>query len=61
MKKFLRNVEKQKSEGSKGGEKAISKLTTMRGILKDARCVPECTGDSGQAGDDNGEILWLFV
>ncbi|XP_037973033.2 histone-lysine N-methyltransferase SETD1B [Plutella xylostella] len=55
MKKFLRNVEKQKSEGSKGGEKAISKLTTMRGILKDARCVPECTGDSGQAGDDNGD------
>lgn len=47
MKKFLRNIDKHKNEQSKG-EKAISKLTTMRGILKDSRCGPECTGDSVQ-------------
>ncbi|OWR55529.1 uncharacterized protein LOC116772402 [Danaus plexippus] len=47
MKKFLRNIDKHKNEQmSKSTEKAISKLTTMRGILKDGRCGPECTGDS---------------
>lgn len=46
MKKFLRNIDKHKNEHNKSTEKVISKLTTMRGILKDGRCVPECTGDS---------------
>ncbi|XP_031768692.2 uncharacterized protein LOC113521383 isoform X2 [Galleria mellonella] len=47
MKKFLRNIDKHKNEqNSKINEKVISKLTTMRGILKDGRCTPECTGDS---------------
>ncbi|KAM3966287.1 uncharacterized protein ACR2FA_012587 [Aphomia sociella] len=47
MKKFLRNIDKHKNDqNSKSNEKAISKLTTMRGILKDGRCGPECTGDS---------------
>ncbi|KAL0871766.1 hypothetical protein ABMA27_004264 [Loxostege sticticalis] len=51
MKKFLRNIDKHKNEqNSKSSEKAISKLTTMRGILKDGRCVPECTGDSTVQG-----------
>ncbi|XP_023949622.2 uncharacterized protein LOC112054170 [Bicyclus anynana] len=53
MKKFLRNIDKQKNDQSKNGEKAISKLTTMRGILKDGGCGPECTGDSSaQDGED---------
>ncbi|CAG9793985.1 unnamed protein product [Diatraea saccharalis] len=44
MKKFLRNIDKHKNEqNSKINEKALSKLTTMRGILKDGRCGPECT------------------
>ncbi|XP_073946977.1 uncharacterized protein isoform X2 [Choristoneura fumiferana] len=51
MKKFLRNIDKHKSEQSKS-EKAISKLTTMRGILKDGRCGPECTGDSVQGPEE---------
>jgi hypothetical protein len=47
MKKFLRNLDKHKNEqNSKLNEKTLSKLTTMRGILKDGRCGPECTGDS---------------
>ncbi|XP_039755969.1 uncharacterized protein LOC120630740 isoform X2 [Pararge aegeria] len=46
MKKFLRNIDKHKNYQNKNSEKAISKLTTMRGILKDGRCGPECTGDS---------------
>ncbi|XP_045766730.1 uncharacterized protein LOC123868306 isoform X2 [Maniola jurtina] len=46
MKKFLRNIDKHKNDQSKSSEKAISKLTTMRGILKDGGCGPECTGDS---------------
>ncbi|XP_053606852.1 uncharacterized protein LOC128673201 [Plodia interpunctella] len=50
MKKYLRNFDKHKSDMGKAGEKAISKLTTMRGILKDGRCVPECTGDSTAQG-----------
>ncbi|XP_045526470.1 uncharacterized protein LOC123715494 isoform X1 [Pieris brassicae] len=55
MKKFLRNIDKHKSEQmAKSGEKAISKLTTMRGILKDGGCGPECTGDStAQDTEDN--------
>ncbi|XP_072947810.1 uncharacterized protein [Epargyreus clarus] len=53
MKKFLRNIDKHKSEqNSKNNEKAISKLTTMRGILKDGRCGPECTGDSSVHDSD---------
>lgn len=53
MKKFLRNIDKHKTEhNSKSNEKAISKLTTMRGILKDGRCGPECTGDSTERGVD---------
>ncbi|KOB75631.1 Seminal fluid protein [Operophtera brumata] len=39
-------------QNSKLSEKAISKLTTMRGILKDGRCGPECTGDSVQETED---------
>ncbi|XP_026737836.1 uncharacterized protein LOC113501049 isoform X2 [Trichoplusia ni] len=51
MKKFLRNIDKHKNEQNiKSSEKAISKLTTMRGILKDGRCGPECTGDSSVQG-----------
>ncbi|KAH9641686.1 hypothetical protein HF086_005132 [Spodoptera exigua] len=51
MKKFLRNIDKHKNEqNNKITEKAISKLTTMRGILKDGRCGPECTGDSSVQG-----------
>ncbi|KAJ0178164.1 hypothetical protein K1T71_005987 [Dendrolimus kikuchii] len=51
MKKFLRNIDKHKNDqNSKNNEKAISKLTTMRGILKDGRCGPECTGDSSVQG-----------
>ncbi|XP_059054012.1 uncharacterized protein LOC131848237 [Achroia grisella] len=47
MKKFLRNIDKHRNgQNSKVNEKAIIKLTTMRGILKDGRCDPECTGDS---------------
>ncbi|KAI5637140.1 hypothetical protein NE865_10190 [Phthorimaea operculella] len=48
MKKFLRNIDKHKNDpGSKSAEKVLNKkLTAMRGILKDARCAPECTGDS---------------
>ncbi|XP_075979101.1 uncharacterized protein LOC142978511 isoform X2 [Anticarsia gemmatalis] len=54
MKKFLRNIDKHKNEqNSKSSEKAISKLTTMRGILKDGRCGPECTGDSSVQGVDD--------
>ncbi|XP_046968960.1 uncharacterized protein LOC124536459 [Vanessa cardui] len=56
MKKFLRNIDKHKSEQmNKMNEKAISKLTTMRGILKDGRCVPECTGDSSLQDPENQE------
>nr|XP_034831124.1 uncharacterized protein LOC117988123 isoform X2 [Maniola hyperantus] len=46
MKKFLRNIDRHKNDQSKSSEKVISKLTTMRGILKDGGCGPECTGDS---------------
>ncbi|VVD03254.1 unnamed protein product [Leptidea sinapis] len=61
MKKFLRNIDKHKNDqNTKGGEKAISKLTTMRGILKDGRCGPECTGDSTvQDNEDLTEDLML--
>ncbi|RVE40750.1 hypothetical protein evm_014600 [Chilo suppressalis] len=53
MKKFLRNIDKHKNDQNcKINEKALSKLTTMRGILKDGRCVPECTGDSVQSPDE---------
>lgn len=53
MKKFLRNIDKHKNEqNNKSSEKAISKLTTMRGILKDGRCGPECTGDSSVQGTE---------
>ncbi|XP_049874457.1 uncharacterized protein LOC126372651 [Pectinophora gossypiella] len=53
MKKFLRNIDKHKNEqNGKSGEKALSKLTTMRGILKDGRCGPECTGDSSVQGNE---------
>ncbi|XP_030019911.2 xin actin-binding repeat-containing protein 2-like isoform X1 [Manduca sexta] len=53
MKKFLRNIDKHKCEqNAKNNEKAISKLTTMRGILKDGRCGPECTGDSVQGSEE---------
>lgn len=53
MKKFLRNIDKHKNEQNiKSSEKAISKLTTMRGILKDGRCGPECTGDSSVQGSE---------
>ncbi|XP_047027155.1 uncharacterized protein LOC124635323 [Helicoverpa zea] len=60
MKKFLRNIDKHKNEQNiKSSEKAISKLTTMRGILKDGRCGPECTGDSSVQGADeyNTDLL----
>ncbi|XP_021207143.1 uncharacterized protein LOC101738357 isoform X2 [Bombyx mori] len=51
MKKFLRNMDKHKCDQyMKSSEKAVSKLTTMRGILKDGRCGPECTGDSSVQG-----------
>ncbi|KAJ2943671.1 hypothetical protein O0L34_g16783 [Tuta absoluta] len=48
MKKFLRNIDKHKNDPScKNAEKVLNKkLTVMRGILKDARCARECTGDS---------------
>ncbi|KAL4712013.1 hypothetical protein ACJJTC_003680 [Scirpophaga incertulas] len=46
MKKFLRNVDKHKNDQNKLNDRTLSKLTIMRGILKDGRCVPECTGDS---------------
>ncbi|XP_050351602.1 uncharacterized protein LOC126774223 isoform X2 [Nymphalis io] len=60
MKKFLRNIDKHKSEQmNKMSEKAISKLTTMRGILKDGRCVPECTGDSLLQDSENADDLSL--
>ncbi|XP_063363408.1 uncharacterized protein LOC134652176 isoform X1 [Cydia amplana] len=52
MKKLLRNIDKHKSEqNSKSEKQALSKLT-MRSILKDGRCGPECTGDSVQPSDD---------
>lgn len=59
MKKFLRNIDKHKNEqNSKCSEKALSKLTTTHGILKDGRCGPECTGDSvlGPDNEYNREI-----
>ncbi|KPI97252.1 PREDICTED: uncharacterized protein LOC106121111 [Papilio xuthus] len=64
MKKLLRNIDKHKVEqNSKSNEKAISKLTTMRGILKDNRCDLECTGDSTAHDSDDynaaGETLSL--
>lgn len=54
MKKLLRNIDKLKNnQNTKYNEKAISKLTTTRGILKDGRCGPECTGDSSvQSGEE---------
>lgn len=63
MKKFLRNIDKHKNEqNSKINEKAISKLTTMRGILKDGRCGPECTGDSVQEAEEyNREYSWACI
>ncbi|CAG4962676.1 unnamed protein product [Colias eurytheme] len=62
MKKFLRNIDKHKNEqNTKSGEKAISKLTTMRGILKDGRCGPECTGDStAQDTDDYTDDMLAY-
>lgn len=54
MKKFLRNIDKHKNDQSKS-EKAISKLTTQRGILKDGRCGPECTGDNAQGEELAGK------
>ncbi|CAG4947010.1 unnamed protein product [Parnassius apollo] len=61
MKKFLRNKDKNKfKENAKSNEKAISKLTTTRGILKDNRSGLECTGDSTHEPDDYnaaGEVV----
>lgn len=62
MKKFLRNIDKHKNDqNSKNNDKAISKLTTMRGILKDGRCGPECTGDSSVQEADGYDLSNTFT
>lgn len=49
MKKYLRNMDKQKGEHNKKSEK--DKLN-RHGILKDSRCAPECTGDTIQGNQE---------
>lgn len=54
MKKLMRNMDKHKSEqNSINADK--SKFIT-RGILKDGRCGPECTGDSSVLGSEESQV-----